>query len=84
MGRGFTAEILEMNGAAACEPIIFLGTLLSSFAPYYSAQALARVVTGVGIGMIIPAAPHLTEFGWPRTLAMVKGRMRARVGVGER
>lgn len=51
---------------AAGGAIIFIGTLLSSVAPYYTAQALARVVTGVGIGMIMSCVPvYIAEMAPP-------------------
>lgn len=37
--------------------VIFVGTLLSAVAPTYSAQACARVLTGVGVGMIMSSVP---------------------------
>eukprot|EP00667_Euglena_gracilis_P007393 EG_transcript_7474 len=47
--------------------VIFLGTLLSSIAPIYSAQACARVLTGVGIGMIMSCVPvYIAEMAPPK------------------
>jgi SP family arabinose:H+ symporter-like MFS transporter len=45
-------KTVTMGGA-----VIFVGTLLSSVAPVYTAQACARVLTGVGVGMIMSSVP---------------------------
>ena len=46
--------------------VIFVGTFLSAVAPTYSTQACARVLTGVGVGMIMSSVPvYIAEMAPP-------------------